>query len=554
MSFMDAGLRIADAGGLLLGGLLWSLRLGLLLAATWLLTGVLGRTSAAVRHRIWVAAVAAALALPLIRSASPWRWDVATVAERPVALASAVTPPAVVLGAEAGVGAPHGATRAVARDARTWLVLWAAGTAAALAMLALGFVRVATLGRRARRPDDPDFDRRVSRLARTVGLDRAVPVLLSDEALLPITHGIAHPRILLPSAALTEWPESRLDAVLLHELGHVRRRDVLAHVLGRVLCALHWFNPLVWAAARRMARECERACDDLVLSTGARPSAYAAHLLAFVKAGRSGATPAPALGMARRSELEGRIVALLDPSTVRGPVRRRVGAAVIGVVLGLGLLLSLPGASPAPRQAEPARRGQAAAASSMDLRIGETLMKLLGDPDPTVREAAARSAGERRLTAAVPALSVALGDPVAEVREQAARALGEIRDPGTVTALAGVVDRAGESEDVREAAIAALGEIGTAEAVTGLGQALAATGSDELRAEVVDALGETGRPEAVAVLGGLIERGGRRLQRRALEALVEIDSDAALAVVIDQMASADPNLRRMAAQALGGDR
>jgi beta-lactamase regulating signal transducer with metallopeptidase domain len=558
MSFLDAVIRSTDVGGVLTGGLLWSLRLGLLLAGTWMLAGALRRATAAVRHRLWVAGVVAALALPMIRSASPWRWDVTEMTGRPSAgpLETAGVPPAFeIIGAVASRSARGVAAvdRAAFGDARTWLAIWAAGTALALGMLALGSLRLAQIGRRARRPIAPDFDQRVRSLASTVGLDRAVPVLESDEIALPLTHGMVRPRILLPSGAVAGWPESRLDAVLLHELGHVRRRDVLTHVLGRVLCALHWFNPLVWAAATRMARECERACDDLVLGTGTRPSAYAAHLLAFVKAGRADPTLAPALGMARRSELEGRIVALLDPATVRGPVRRRAGATVIGVVLGLGLLISLPGVGAADRREEPTQEG-GDRVPARDRLIGETLLRLLADSDASVREAAARSAGERRLGAAFQGLSAALEDPAADVREQAARALGQIRDPGAVPALAALVDHGGEPREVSEAAIDALGEIGTAEAVAVLGSALERASSSDLRDELVEALGETGRPEAVTVLGGLLDRADRRLQRRVLEALAEIESDAALGVVIGQLESADPNLRRMAAQALGGDR
>ena len=75
---------------------------------------------------------------------------------------------------------------------------------------------------------------------------------------------------MLPVAA-QDWSDEQLRSVLLHELAHIKRRDVLGQLLAQFACALHWFNPLVWFAAWRLHVERERACDDLVLAKR-RPS------------------------------------------------------------------------------------------------------------------------------------------------------------------------------------------------------------------------------------------------------------------------------------------
>jgi BlaR1 peptidase M56 len=106
-----------------------------------------------------------------------------------------------------------------------------------------------------------------------------------------------------------------------------------------VACALHWFNPLVWFAAWRLDVERERSCDDLVLASGVRPSAYAGHLLDVVT-GLSPArwTQACGLAMARKSSLEGRLTAVLGKDLNR----RRVSMSLAGLALVIAVGIAVP--------------------------------------------------------------------------------------------------------------------------------------------------------------------------------------------------------------------
>jgi hypothetical protein len=104
-------------------------------------------------------------------------------------------------------------------------------------------------------------------------------------------------------------------------------------------CALNWFNPLMWFAGRQMQIERERACDDLVLSAGVRPSTYAEHLVELVSRLRPAAlTRSCGLAMARNSSLEGRLLAVLSEKLNRRGVNRAVTAAV----LILGAAVAIP--------------------------------------------------------------------------------------------------------------------------------------------------------------------------------------------------------------------
>jgi len=130
-------------------------------------------------------------------------------------------------------------------------------------------------------------------------------------------------------------------------MAHIKRFDALTQLAAQLAVAIFWFDPLIWLAAHRMRVEREHACDDYVLRDGTKPSLYAGELLDMV---RSLGTPeheraAPAfaaLAMARRSEFEGRMLAILDPKLDRHNLDRRstllTAAAVALLVLPLAAL------------------------------------------------------------------------------------------------------------------------------------------------------------------------------------------------------------------------
>ena len=107
---------------------------------------------------------------------------------------------------------------------------------------------------------------------------RPVALRLAAEPAMPMTWGTFAPRILLPAEA-AGWTDERRRIVLLHELAHVARADSFARSAAAIICALYWLHPAIWYAARRMRLEQEHACDDLVLSLGAKASVYARNLL-----------------------------------------------------------------------------------------------------------------------------------------------------------------------------------------------------------------------------------------------------------------------------------
>nr|MDQ3820781.1 M56 family metallopeptidase [Acidobacteriota bacterium] len=175
---------------------------------------------------------------------------------------------------------------------------------------------------------------------------KSAPRLLRSEHIsMPIVCGILRPAILLPAGA-EDWPEARRRMVLLHELTHVARRDCLTQMIAQTACAFYWFNPLIWSAAHRLRIEREKACDDYVLSIGTRPSDYAHHLLEIARSMRERSVFAwsqtVSVAMARRSQLEGRLLSILSKEKKRGAMSRITTVGVLALtcvlLLSLGVL------------------------------------------------------------------------------------------------------------------------------------------------------------------------------------------------------------------------
>ena len=224
-----------------------------------------------------------------------------------------------------------------------WLVTWSIGVFALLGLQLRGVVRLAWLARQAPRIAEGPLFAETRRIARRIGLRRTPVLLRAERGSVPMTWGLLRTYLVLPEGAESWEPRSR-EAVLLHELGHVHRRDYLAQVTADLTCALHWFNPLVWYAAHRMRVEREHACDDLVVTAGHEPSRYANELVRLARDFRPGSTAAAALAFARPNRLRDRLVALLDQTRSRRPLTRR-RVAVLGVA-GLGAASVLAGLAP----------------------------------------------------------------------------------------------------------------------------------------------------------------------------------------------------------------
>jgi beta-lactamase regulating signal transducer with metallopeptidase domain len=506
---------------------------------------------AAARHAVWRTALLVTLAMPLLLAAGP-----AVRVPVPSSLLregrAAARRPAYRPGPDplAGIGAPGtSASPAMAtapppsrKMADLALLGWATVATLLLLRVAAGALAVERLRAGARPLHSPALERVRDDVSRRLGVRRPVPLLTSGRVSAPATIGWLRHAVLLPPWAAA-WDPEEARAVLAHELAHVARWDCLTHALAQVTCALYWFNPLVWLAARRLRGDCEEACDGEVLRAGIHAHRYASLLLQTARRVRN-ATPAPALAMARPGQLERRIVALLDPAapgrvgTPRG--RRLAGAMALcaGVALAALRVEAAPaqGRAPArPSAMEPDLRGDSVASPSSerlplpplarrpasggggtrgpDSLLAHRLHAAL-EHTPTgegdlVRDRAVWALSRMRGERLVEPLLDALHDPDWRVRAYAAWALGLGRErravPPLVEALGHPVWR------LRAMAASALAEIGDPAARAAMAAAL----GDEawqVRVSAVEYLGRFQDPATRALLRQM--RGDRHIAVR----------------------------------------
>jgi HEAT repeat protein/beta-lactamase regulating signal transducer with metallopeptidase domain len=580
-----------------------ALKGAVLLALTGLLTLVLGRCSAALRHFLWTLGIVGVLALPLISAPLPWSWEVlpdlnvvawrgvmeravdaepedaAPVDRRPGTAivaepsedagvwraAQTVASPGPVWDGSAGTDAPAPASVAGGgaleppRAGPAPRVVAVLGWAVVALLLALhhlaGRVALARIRRGAYPVRGPRALRALQAAARAAGVLRPVRLLVSGRTRVPMTWGVRRPVVLLPED-WHGWNDERLRLVLQHEVAHVRRFDALTDTLARVACALYWFNPLVWWAAARLRAESEKASDDLVLRGGARASEYAGHLLELVTHLGPRAAPVGALPLAQRSQFEGRLLAILDPARERNGVRRGVACVLCAGLIGAVVIL----AAVAPAGAAT----HEVVAGSSDGQETET--------EDVVRAPGTAPASERAPGNVVPSSSgrtaaagAATGDPAGQEARQSSPAVspslsGAAAEPGNAS---GEVERSDEERVAaatrawrNETGLLSMaledGQVVDSTSIRALARALREDADEEVRRTAAWALGQIEDPAATAALAEAV-RGDASAEVRATAAwaLGQIEDPAAASALGEALSDEDAEVRRTALWALG---
>jgi beta-lactamase regulating signal transducer with metallopeptidase domain/HEAT repeat protein len=560
--------------------LIWLAKVTALLMLAMGLTLALRRAPAGARYIVWLATLAALLVIPAMSA-----WAPISVAVLPAAVSreigtlpagELVSPSVVQTPSSAIEGRPGTVTTAAVSPLSVGFavaVVWASVVALVIAWLLLGAAAVRRIMRNARTLNDAGWLTPLYETADRLDLDRVPRLVMSSAIEMPFACSILRPTIVLPAAA-ERWGDERRRIVLFHELAHIRRRDLLGHTLGRIVCAFYWFHPLVWSAAKKLRAESERACDDLVLACGARASDYANHLLDIVTSVRRQGAPATALPMANKREFEGRMLAILDPALKRATPSRR---QQLLLALSLGLVaFTIAAVSPTRRVAETAmsdraNHGASRDSAGADAAVPHTVQALVTrerQDDATKTPAATPTvsststagpavpqsqSGELQQHKQPPPDTALLGrvlrkDANADVRRAATWALQGRRDGAPL-----LVERLRVDEDasVREMAAWALSAVASSDIVSALSESLRRDESGDVRATAAWALGHAHGRADVAVLEAALGDSDADVLQAALWAIGHQGLHSAPGRVVALLNHDESEVRLMAAWVLG---
>jgi beta-lactamase regulating signal transducer with metallopeptidase domain len=222
----------------------------------WILLQVVGRRNSSTRFAVWFSALLAIAVLPVFGGA-------ASSASSANTASSAITVPV--------------------SWALCLFVIWAVGASVALLRVGVGLWQLRKLRASCPAIDAATLDPVLRTTLQTFQAIRSVELRQSGRLQVPTAIGFLKPAVVLPTWAMQDLSTEELNAILIHELAHLRRRDDWTNLAQQIVKALLFFHPAVWWIEGKLALEREMACDDAVLAETANPRGYAQCLISMAE-------------------------------------------------------------------------------------------------------------------------------------------------------------------------------------------------------------------------------------------------------------------------------
>lgn len=294
--------------------LTWSWQVFLLLGVAWIVLKLDCSRNPAIRYKVWLIALIAASALPLL-----------TALSQSLHLPSAIAPFSVEIIGDTPTFAelPDPVEPAISWPSLVWpilLLLWAAGVAISLLQLATSLWKLHIIRSASRLISLIDLDCSCSDLPSSD--TGSIPILLSNGIRSPGLAGLFRPAILLP-ADIASWTcREERTSILRHEFAHIKRHDHLVSLFQSGLRAFLFFHPMLRYGCDQLSLERELACDDHVIGLGTEPKAYAESILKAVERSLLADIVHQTTAFASSRMLERRIDMILDTNRIRQPLRQ----------------------------------------------------------------------------------------------------------------------------------------------------------------------------------------------------------------------------------------
>ncbi|UPK68581.1 M56 family metallopeptidase [Chitinophaga filiformis] len=161
------------------------------------------------------------------------------------------------------------------------VAIYVAGVAVMTIKLTLDLLQLQQIRKKQVLPIDEAWEKHLQKLAAQLKIPRRVKLLISQYIQVPVMIGFLKPVILLPVAMFNSLTAEQLEAILLHELAHIKRNDYLLNIFQSIVETILFFNPFVWWISKNIRLEREHCCDDLVLTNQVQPLHYAKALVAL---------------------------------------------------------------------------------------------------------------------------------------------------------------------------------------------------------------------------------------------------------------------------------
>ena len=324
------------------------------------------------------------------------------------------------------------------------LFIWAIGFSFCLILVLLEYYFLIKITKEKRNLVPPGWHTIFEEARQQIGASLTVEIMLSKRLNTPVTFCILRKNYILMPMNSLDWKERQIKTVFLHELGHLRQKDLLTNLLVQFVKAMYWWQPLIWIAVTKIRLECERSCDELVLESGVSSFDYAQNLteiarIIFLAPAQLSKVALPVVNNSQLKERISKILKETNPSL--NVASWRTSKMLLCLIIPL-FCLNFNYTS-----------------NSIIQKKETTLIRQLSNANDVLKIEAAKTLGELRAIAAYAPLVATLNSENPLVRATAAWALGQIQKEEAISDLLPLIND--QADCVKEWALLSLGEFGS---------------------------------------------------------------------------------------------